>query len=58
MKFIRLKAEAYAGGVLRKPEEGVVYVSDAEGDRLIGDGHEDVSADFAAPSKIQAAASD
>jgi len=57
MKSIRLISEAYAGGALRKPEDGVVTVEDAEGDRLIGDGHEDVTEDFAAPSKKQPAAS-
>ena len=47
MKFIKLITSAHVNGVLRHPHEGVLHVSDEEGQRVIdNDGAIDVSDDF------------
>lgn len=47
MKFIKLITSAHVNGVLRHPHEGVLHVSDEEGQRVIdNDGALDVSEDF------------
>lgn len=49
MKWIKLLSSAHVAGLLRHPHEGVLHLSDEEGDRLVENGlGEDVSADFTA----------